>query len=301
MAATTSDAPDLVDSRAHGTTIELNGVRTHYAELGDGPPLLLVHGSGPGIDAAMTWDPVLRPLIERFRTIVVDAPGYGRSDMLAVPDTPANVAAHLTALLDELGVDEFSAVGHSRGGRICAEMAVAVRERMSKLVIVCSGSVAPGGHLDDDGQFTGSALALVRYGADGDTSRETFRAAYRTMVVEPHHMSDELLDGVYDTFVEERLEEYVERMQRFDPLAYYHQQDAVAFRERLRTLPMPVSVIWGREDETSSYRRAVELLELIPDVELHVIPRCGHFAQWDRPAALSSLVLEFLLRDADRR
>ena len=93
-----------------------------------------------------------------------------------------------------------------------------------------------------------------------------------------------------------RLEEYLRRMVEFDPLAFYHEDDAAAFQANLRTLPMPVSVIWGREDATSSFRRAVDLLDVIRDVELHVLPRCGHFPQYDRPAALSALIGDFLTR-----
>lgn len=274
----------------------LNGVATYWFEEGDGDPLLLVHGSGPGLDGELTWRPVMPALAERYRTIVVDAPGYGRSDMLKVPDTPANVAAHLVALLDELGIDRVPIVGHSRGGRIACELAFAAPERLTHLVVICAGSVAPGGHLDDDGGFTASALALVRYGADGDASLETFKAAYRSMVVAPEHIPDELLERAYDEFMATRYDEYLRRMVDFDPLAYYHQESTTAFEERLAGVRLPTSVIWGREDETSAYQRSVPLLDIVPDLELHVLPRCGHFAQMDRPVALANLILEFVGR-----
>jgi len=283
-------------SRAHGRIVEIDGVETWYAERGSGAPLLLVHGSGPGIDAAMAWDPILDDLAAHCRTIVVDAPGYGRSQMLPEADTPRNVALHLVKLLDALAIDELVVAGHSRGGRIAAELAFAIGPRMARLIVVCSGSVAPGGHLTDDGEWTPSALALVRFGADGDTSLETFKAAYRTTVAEPLNIPDDVLEDVYERFIGTRLDEYLRRMVELDPLAFYHDEDAAVFQSKLRALPMPVSVIWGREDETSSYRRAVELLEIIPDVELHVLPRCGHFPQYDRPAALAALLVDFAAR-----
>lgn len=275
----------------------VNGVATHWFEEGDGDPLLLVHGSGPGIDGEITWRPILPALAARHRTIVVDAPGYGRSDMLDVPDTPANVAAHLVALLDHLGIDRLPVVGHSRGGRIACELALASPERVSRLVVVCAGSVAPGGHLTDDGGFTESAISLVRYGADGDPSLDKFKAAYRSMVVVPEHLPDDLLERAHAEFMATRYEEYVRRMVDFDPLAFYHRESAQAFAERLRGLAVPTSVVWGREDLTSAYQRAVPLLDLVPDLELHVLPRCGHFAQMDRPVALANLILDFVARD----
>jgi pimeloyl-ACP methyl ester carboxylesterase len=283
-------------SREQGRVVEIDGVETWYGERGSGAPMLLIHGSAPGIDAAMAWDPILDELASQRRAIVVDAPGYGRSEMLPVADTPRNVALHLVKLLDALAIDELVVVGHSRGGRIAAELAFAIGPRTTRLIVVCSGSVAPGGHVDDNGEWTPSALALVRFGADGDTSLETFKAAYRTTVARPLNISDDVLEDVYERFMATRLDEYLRRVVELDPLALYHQEDAAAFQSSLSTLQMPVSVIWGREDETSSYRRAVELLDIIPDVELHVLPRCGHFPQYDRPAALAALLIDFATR-----
>ena len=293
-------APSPTSSPAKGHVVAIDGVQTSYSERGTGAPLLLIHGSGPGIDGAMTWDPIVDGLAALRRTIVVDAPGYGESGMLAVADTPGNVARHLVTLLDALAIDEVAVVGHSRGGRIASELAFAVGRRVTQLIIVCSGSVAPGGHLTDDGEWTPSALALVRFGADGDTSLETFKAAYRTTVAEPTNIPDDVLEDVYERFMATRLDEYLRRMVEFDPLAFYHLEDAELFQANLGKLPMPVSVIWGREDETSSFRRAVELLDVIPDVELHVLPRCGHFPQYDRPAALTALIGDFLTRSEPR-
>jgi pimeloyl-ACP methyl ester carboxylesterase len=285
-----------ISAREQGRIVEIDGVTTWYSERGSGAPLLLIHGSAPGIDAAMAWDPVLDDLAAHCRTIVVDAPGYGCSEMLPVADTPRNVALHLVKLLDSLPIDELVVAGHSRGGRIATELAFAIGPRMTRLIVVCSGSVAPGGHVTDDGEWTPSALALVRFGAHGDTSLETFKAAYRTTVARPQNIPDDVLEDVYERFMATRLDEYLRRMTVFDPLAFYHQEDAAAFQSSLGTLPMPVSVIWGREDETSSYRRAVELLDIIPDVELHVLPHCGHFPQYDRPAALAALLIDFVTR-----
>jgi pimeloyl-ACP methyl ester carboxylesterase len=285
-----------MSARDQSRIVEIDGVATCFSERGSGAPLLLVHGSAPGIDGAMAWDPILDDLAAHRRAIVVDAPGYGRSEMLPVDDTPRNVALHLVKLLDALAIDELVVVGHSRGGRIATELAFAIGPRMTRLIVVCSGSVAPGGHVGDDGEWTPSALALVRFGADGDTSLETFKTAYRTTVARPSNIPDDILEDIYERFVATRLDEYLRRMVELDPLAFYHREDAAAFQSKLQTLPMPVSVVWGREDETSSYRRAVELLEIIPDIELHVLPRCGHFPQYDRPDALAALLIDFATR-----
>jgi 4,5:9,10-diseco-3-hydroxy-5,9,17-trioxoandrosta-1(10),2-diene-4-oate hydrolase len=236
---------------------------------------------------------VLPGLVSRFRTIVIDDPGYGQSEELPVADSPRNVALHIAKLLDVIGVESLTVVGHSKGGRIACELAFEIGARVRRLIVVCAGSVAPRGHLTDDGEWTESALALVSFGADGDLSLETFKEAYRTTVARPESMPDELLEALYDEFDAEQQERYIARIKAFDPLVFYHEGDAAAFQARLRGLEIPVSVIWGREDTTSSYHRAVDLLEVIPDVELHILPGCGHFPQRERPEVLAQLIADF--------
>ena len=211
----------------------IDGVKTFYTERGAGAPLLLIHGSGPGIDGAMTWDPIVDDLAGFRRTIVVDAPGYGESELLPVADTPPTSHVTWSPCSTLWPSIEVAVVGHSRGGRIASELAFAIGERVTRLIIVCAGSVAPGGHLTDDGEWTPSALALVRFGADGDTSLETFKAAYRTTVAEPQNIPDEVLEDVYERFMATRLDEYLRRMVELDPLAFYHLDDADLFQSSL--------------------------------------------------------------------
>jgi 2-hydroxy-6-oxonona-2,4-dienedioate hydrolase/4,5:9,10-diseco-3-hydroxy-5,9,17-trioxoandrosta-1(10),2-diene-4-oate hydrolase len=177
-------------------------------------------------------------------------------------------------------------------------MTVAAPQRVSHLAILASGSVAPGGHLTADGGFTAPALELVWFGQDGDTSYERFAKALRTQVIEPEHLPEAILEQAYQDFTSSgRCDEYVRKMKAFDPLAYYHKQDPQAFADKLRQIPVPTTVIWGREDDTSTYDKAMDLLPIFPDVELHVLPRGSHFIQLDRPTEVANLIVEFLGRD----
>jgi pimeloyl-ACP methyl ester carboxylesterase len=276
-------------------TVSIEGVRTHYRDVGSGDAVLFIHGSSPGIDGDFAWGPVA-PALGRHRLIVVDAPGYGDSDMLPVADTPGNVAIHLGKLLDEAGIDQFAVVGHSRGGRVAVETVAAFPERARRLAIVCSGSVNPQGHSTGDGRSTEAATAMVGFGADGDGSFETFARARRGAVHDPTCMPDEMLRPYYDRFMATRFDEWVRRMKAFDPLAYYHSEDADRFLEKVRRIAVPTMVVCGREDRIGSWERAVPLVDLIDDVEFHVLSQCGHFPQLERTAALSALLADFLDR-----
>jgi pimeloyl-ACP methyl ester carboxylesterase len=279
-----------------GRLIDVDGIPTYYEDAGEGLPLLLIHGSGPGIDGPLSWAPVLPALNARFRTINVDAPGYGESEMLKVRDTPENVARHFVKLLDHLAIEKVAAAGHSRGGRIAVELVAAVPERVSHLAIVCSGSAAPGGHVTENGQWTQSSVALVGYGVNGDSSYDGFKAALLTSLYNKDVWTDEMLRPAYDRFIDRRLDEWVERMKAFDPLQFYHVEDAEPFEAKVRAIAVPTVVVTGREDETGPWNRSLPLVEMIRDVEFHTLPFCGHFPQYDRPAALTALLVDFLTR-----
>jgi pimeloyl-ACP methyl ester carboxylesterase len=290
------ETPNAASTLEGGRLIQLDGTTTKYRDAGSGDAVLLIHGSSPGLDGEFAWAPVLPELQARFRTIVPDAPGYGESDMLAVADTPENVGRHLVQLLDQIGVDKVAVVGHSRGGRVAVEIAAGIRDRVTRLAIVCSGSVAPQGHVSDDGKYTGPATAILAFGADGDSSFESFCRIRRGSVFDPRCMPDELLRPYYDRFIATRLDEWVRRMKAFDPLAFYHSEDSEAFSDKVRGLRMPSTVICGREDRIGSWTKSLALVDMIEDVEFHVLSRCGHFPQLERPVALGALLVDFLGR-----
>ncbi len=273
--------------------LELGGVRSFYRDDGSGKAVLLVHGAGPGIDADISWSNITPALAERFRVISVDTPGYGRSDVLQVTDSPENVAAHLLRLLDAIGVEKVAVVGHSRGARVGCEMAAAAPSRISHLAILSSGSVVPDGFLDEAGRYTESALALGKFGQDGDTTFVKFKNTLQMMVYRPEILPESLLQQAYAAFMT-RCEEYIARTTAFDRLTYY--SSATAFNEGLRHLRAPTLVICGREDRTSPYKRQLALIEAIPNVQVNILSECAHFAELDRPNEVTRILIEFLER-----
>jgi pimeloyl-ACP methyl ester carboxylesterase len=280
--------------------LTIDGLATAVTECGHGEPVLFIHGSGPGLTGMLSFEPILPRMSEKYRVLVVDMPGYGKSAPLPVADTPANVAIHLDKLLGALAIDRAHVVGHSRGGRIASELAFLAPQKVGKLLIIGSGSVAPLGHLQENGAWTEPALALVQWGVDGDTSFENFERSYHTQVHRPENLPRELMKRAYDEAKSSGvLAHFVAQMAKNDPLNFYHKQDSRPFIEKLRRLSMPTMVLWGREDRCSVYSRAVALLDIIPDLEFLVLPRCGHFVTMDRPEACCDAALGFLGRDAE--
>lgn len=187
------------------------------------------------------------------------------------------------------------------GGRIASELAFLVPQKVRRLLIIGSGSVAPLGHLQENGEWTQPALALVQWGVDGDTSFENFEKSYHMQVQRPENLPRELMKRAYDEAKSSgAFAHFVAQMAKNDPLNFYHKQDSRPFLEKLRQPSMPTMVLWGREDRCSVYSRAVALLDIIPDLEFLVLPRCGHFVTMGRPEAFCDAALDFLGRDPER-
>jgi 4,5:9,10-diseco-3-hydroxy-5,9,17-trioxoandrosta-1(10),2-diene-4-oate hydrolase len=281
-----------------GRLVNVDGLDTFIDVTGSGPPVLLVHGSGPANYGHFAWRTVAPALAEHLTVIVVDVPGYGDSAPLTVADTPVNAARHLLKVMRQLGHERFAVAGHSRGGRIACELAAEAGGAVTRLVISGSGSAVPGGHRSDSGGFTDAALALVNFGADGNTSFEEFCRVRRTSVYDDAHLPDELLRETYDWFIGSgMIDVYVKHMAEVDPLNFYHASDLEDFRARLRRLDLPTLIVWGREDEISDYRRLPALIDELPRPELRLFPYAGHSLMFDQPDRLNPVLIEFLTRE----
>jgi hypothetical protein len=115
-------------------TIEIDGESIHYELLGQGPPLVLIHG---GFMDRRVWDDQFGILARHFTTIRYDLPGFGLSPM---PRRPRDPSSDLLLLLDHLGVRRAHVVGLSMGGGIALDFAAAHPDRLLRLVVVSSGA-----------------------------------------------------------------------------------------------------------------------------------------------------------------
>src|SRR5919198_2048133 len=101
----------------NGNHADVGGFRLHYHEAGDGPAVVMLHGGGPGASAWSNFGPNLPVFAERFRTLLVDQPGFGGSDKSTVTSQYFTFSADaLLKLLDEVGIERAHLVGNSLGG-----------------------------------------------------------------------------------------------------------------------------------------------------------------------------------------
>src|SRR5271166_3313202 len=110
---------------ASSRTIQAAGREIFVTELGEGPPLLMLHGGGPGASSLSNFSRNIPRLADRFRVIAPDMPGYGRSSKgLDRKDPFGELARSMLGLLDALGVEKAHVLGNSLGGACALRIAL---------------------------------------------------------------------------------------------------------------------------------------------------------------------------------
>ena len=264
-------------------TIDAGGVITAYLEAGSGEPVLMLHGSGPGVSGTANWQRNIGPLSARFHVLAPDIVGFGATER---PDdivySLRTWTDHVWAFLDAKGISRTAIVGNSLGGRIALQMATDHPERISRMVLMGSPGV---------GMTPTEGLAALRA---YEPSHEAMRSLLRNyFAVDPTLITDELVKIRYEASVADgAFEAY--RSMFFDPK---HKGSELAITaEEVRAITTPTLLIHGREDKVVPLAVSITMLDLLPNADLHVFSRCGHWTQIERADEFSALVATYLER-----
>jgi 4,5:9,10-diseco-3-hydroxy-5,9,17-trioxoandrosta-1(10),2-diene-4-oate hydrolase len=280
-----------------GTTSRF-GAGLHYHESGPGTgdgsaagtPVVLLHGGGPGASGWSNFGPNLPVFAGRFRTLLIDQPGFGRSAKPAVTGSYFTFAADAVArLLDELGVGRVHLVGNSLGGGTAVRFALRHPDRAGRLVLMGPGGLSLNVFAPDP---TEGVKRLMEFAAPPGPSKEKLAAFLRTLVFDQRLITDELVE---ERFAAASDPEALAAMASlgasfFDPASA---EEGLLWREAHR-LRNRVLLIWGREDRVNPLDGALVALKLIRRAQLHVFGGCGHWAQLEKFDEFNELVLGFL-------
>jgi 2-hydroxymuconate-semialdehyde hydrolase/2-hydroxy-6-oxo-octa-2,4-dienoate hydrolase len=264
-------------------TVDAGGIATAYLEAGSGAPVLMLHGSGPGVSGTANWQYNIGPLADRFHVLAPDIVGFG--DTERPDDVVYSLRAwtdHVWAFLDARGIEETAIVGNSLGGRIALQMATDRPDRVTKMVLMGSPGV---------GMTPTEGLAALRA---YEPSHEAMRHMLRTyFAVNPALITDELVDIRYQASVANgAFEAY--RAMFFDPR---HRGSELGISEdEARAITTPSLLVHGREDQVVPLAVSITMLGLLPNADLHVFSHCGHWTQIERADEFSALVADFLGR-----
>ena len=262
--------------------------RVAYHDTGEGPAVVLIHGGGPGAYGYSNYRKNFEPLAKAGnRVLIIDLPGYGQSDYRSSEDglfTP--LADALLELVDHLGLDKVSIVGNSLGGGTALRFALDNPGRADKLILM-----GPGGSLPATSTFPSEGLLrmLTFYDGEGPTVEKLDRVI-DLLVFDRSTITPDLVEERFKTAT-------LPHTMANPPLrGQAHNPKNDIWRDDIDKLESPTLLIWGREDRVLPLDMAFILLKRIPNADLHVFSKCGHWAQWERADEFNQLVAEFLAR-----
>jgi len=268
----------------------IHGHRRAYRLMGDGPPLLLLHGIG---DSSKSWRPLLPRLAERYTVIAPDLLGHGQSDKPRADYSVAAYANGMRDLLEVLGIDRATVVGHSLGGGVAAQLTYQYPDRVERLVLVATGGVSrtvtpplrfaaaplaeiallpmqlPFARLG--GRVVVAALRLVGHdlGRDGDNIMRVF---------------DGLPDGSARTAFNRTLRSAVD----------WRGQVVTMLDRCYLTEAMPTLIVWGDHDGVIPVGHGKMAHAAMPGSRLEIFAGAGHFPHHHDPDRFVALLDEFV-------
>jgi 4,5:9,10-diseco-3-hydroxy-5,9,17-trioxoandrosta-1(10),2-diene-4-oate hydrolase len=251
-----------------GTSRYLEGdYRLHYHEAGFGRPLILLHGSGPGVSGWSNFAGNFPVFAQRFRTVVFDLPGFGRSERPALDRAYPRLAAEaLVTLLDKLGLAHAHVLGNAMGGYVALEFALAAPERVDRLVLMGPGGLSIN-VLGPDPSEGARRLADFMMAP----SRKAMVDWVDTMVSDRSVVDDALID--------ERLANAEAPGAMESALAIFsslaEHPEPVPMWARLKAIEAPTLVTWGRDDRMLPLESALLGFRQLPTPSCTCSPGVG--------------------------
>ena len=261
--------------------LRTSGGELAFVDVGDGPPVLLLHGFPT---SSYLWRREVWLLAQRMRVIAPDLLGYGESEKPSDADLsePAQ-ARYVKELLDALGVGALALAGHDIGGAVAQMLA-----------------------LDPDGPAV-ETLVLVDSVAFDAWPIEGVRMLQDAT---PDQVSREFVEGIvtltFDLGVKHRerltdadLDEFL-RPWLADPVAFFRAARGITGKglfgreEELAKLDVPALILWGEEDPFVPVELAERLGDLLPGSTTGLLPGCSHFLMEDAPSTVGPLIYEYL-------
>jgi 2-hydroxy-6-oxonona-2,4-dienedioate hydrolase len=273
---------ELVGNDLHQRMVDAGGVRTRVVETGDGPALVLVHGTGGHLEA---YARNVRELSRHFRLVLYDMVGHGLSDKPDRPYTIDVLSDHLLAVMDALGIERAHLSGESIGGWVAAWTAAHAPARVDRLVLNTPGNIT--NKPEVMAAVKSSSLKAVR-----EASLDTVRARVEWLFHDKSMVTDELVRmrlAIYTQPGFERAMENIVAVQDWDVRAPFAWSPEWCGR-----IAAPTLLLWTDHDPTGGLDEAALLEQWIPNARLHVIEGAGHWPQWEKPDEFNGTHARFL-------
>jgi 2-hydroxymuconate-semialdehyde hydrolase len=263
-----------------GKSILANGIQTNYHEHGKGEPVLLIHGSGPGVTGWANWRLTIPALAENFHVFAPDIVGFGYTERpINVQYNMETWVNHIFGFMDALGIEKAHIVGNSFGGGLALAMAIRAPQRVGRLVLMGSAGLP----------FT------LTEGLDrvwGYTpSIENMRGLLDLFAFNRSLATDDLARMRYEASVRPGIQEAFAQM--FPAPRQDGVNNLASDAAAIKALPHTTMIVHGREDKVIPLASSYELFSMIQKAQIHVFGQCGHWTQIEHAARFNKLISDF--------
>jgi 2-hydroxy-6-oxonona-2,4-dienedioate hydrolase len=270
--------------------IQTEDFQIEYYEVGQGYPVIMLHGIGPGATGWSNFYPNLGALGEQFHAIAMTFPGWGQSspfDPSTEPRGKVNARA-VKQLMDTLGYEKAALVGNSMGGMCIQQFSLDYPERLSHFITMGSpflGGPAAAPSTPTAPRIVSEGLQIIRE-TYLEPTPTNFRRLVEVMVYDSSFVTDDLIKARSSAAMANpiHLENWLKPAAgTFGGLDLSH-------------VETPALIIHGRDDRTIPLDHSLRLSEALTNAELHVFNHCGHWAQIEHSATFNWLVANFVLQ-----
>jgi len=263
--------------------VEIDGVRLHYRDEGEGPVVVLLHAN---YSSLFMWEPWVVALRARYRVIRLDLPAHG----LTGPDpsghyTLERIQQLFEKFVDEKGLERFTVIGTSIGGTVAMRYTADHPDRIERLVLISPGSLEPRVRGRTTPANVPKAADLLGYILPKSFTRFMLTNDYG----DPERVTDAVVDEWYEMWMREG--------NRLAMLNLLRQYVSGGVEDKIRAVSVPVLLIWGEKNKRVPLALAYETKDLLvnsPEVRLEVLPGIGHMLVQEAPEASSQLIRRYL-------
>jgi 4,5:9,10-diseco-3-hydroxy-5,9,17-trioxoandrosta-1(10),2-diene-4-oate hydrolase len=272
--------------------VQVGTRKIFLSEAGSGPAVLMLHGGGPGASGATNYSRNIEALSQHFRVLVPDMPGYGQSTKGVDRNDPfGDLATSMVGMLSVLGLRRVHIIGNSLGGACGLRMAIERPDVVGRLVLM-----GPGGVNTTRGLPTpGLKRLLTYYKGDGPSLDKITQFIRGDLVYDGSQVPESVIRERYQSSIDP---DVVAAPPLLGPKGIPNFKALDFTRDpRLSTVLQPTLVLWGADDKVNRPSGGVTLQKCMPNCDLYLFSKTGHWVQWERADEFNAVVTAFLQQD----
>ena len=266
-----------------GQTVDVGGARVNYLTAGSGAPVILLHGSGPGVTGYANWRLLMPRLSPHCHVIAPDVVGFGYTERPPQFDYSLDGwTGFLCGFMDALGIERADFVGNSFGGGLTLAMAARHPARVRRMVMMGAAGL--------EFELTPGLDAVWGY----EPSPAAMRGLMSLFAYDQSLIKDDLVQSRYEASIRPGYQEAYSQL--FPAPRGRHIKRLATPEDDIRRIAQPALIVHGREDRIVPVESSIRLHQLLKHSELHVFGECGHWTQVEKAGPFGDLVEQFLRR-----